>query len=764
MSSLNYFIPLFIFVALTTSVEAFSGAGAGTSLSPYQITTCVQLQEMENALGASYQLQNHIECLGSATWNPGPPDIPFTGFDPIGIANSPFNGTFNGQNFEIRDLFIERADDSGGFSIGLDEEYVGLFGFAENATLQNVVLVNTYVKGYQFVGGLVGFMLRGTINNVKVNEAVVVDVGNDCDPKRCIWARHGVSGGGIVGAASSTAVTNVVVGGAVKGSGTIIGGIAGLSSASTYNYATSTARVDGGEDIGGLIGRMIGGSLTNAVATGNVVGVSDIGKIGDKIGGAIGFASDDAEILNVNASGDVTGKNRIGGLIGYLDASGVNNGQASGAVSGEDFIGGIVGESLGDSVFDNSRASGAVSGTGSVIGGFAGSLDNSRVEDSFALGNVSGQFRIGGFVGEISCGTRIDRSYASGNVSGTSYVGGFGNSSACGGSGPNILNQLFASGSATATSENAGGFLGGGDETIITDAYAVGNAAGNELVGGFVGFSINSTSTNVYARGAVTSPGLSVGGLVGSVNSNFTVVNSFWDTNASGQPTSPFGIGLATGPLNTLTTFTNASWDFTTIWGINEINNNRYPFLRAIQNFVHGATTPPPVVAEAPRSSSGGGSRPKSTTQVVEAVTTIPSSSNSAGSIAASVRELVLKNRSLFEAATKAGITLPTLITDILASGNATTAITTAVIPVRDLFRGMSGEDVRALQVLLINHNTGPKALELKRVTATGFFINYTEEALIEYQTKYGIVPATGYFGPASRAQIKAVGLPGLWW
>jgi len=85
-------------------------------------------------------------------------------------------------------------------------------------------------------------------------------------------------------------------------------------------------------------------------------------------------------------------------------------------------------------------------------------------------------------------------------------------------------------------------------------------------------------------------------------------------------------------------------------------------------------------------------------------------------------------------------------------------------LEVRDLYRGLRGEDVRALQVLLINHNAGPKALELQRVTATGFFVGYTEEALIEYQEQYKITPATGYFGSSTRAHMKEIGLSGLWW
>ena len=103
------------------------------------------------------------------------------------------------------------------------------------------------------------------------------------------------------------------------------------------------------------------------------------------------------------------------------------------------------------------------------------------------------------------------------------------------------------------------------------------------------------------------------------------------------------------------------------------------------------------------------------------------------------------------------------MITDILNRA-VQPVVDVSGLTVRDLYRGLSGEDVKALQVLLINHNAGPKAVALGNITATGLFVNYTEEALIEYQLKYGITPATGYWGPATRAQMKAAGLPGLWW
>jgi peptidoglycan hydrolase-like protein with peptidoglycan-binding domain len=84
--------------------------------------------------------------------------------------------------------------------------------------------------------------------------------------------------------------------------------------------------------------------------------------------------------------------------------------------------------------------------------------------------------------------------------------------------------------------------------------------------------------------------------------------------------------------------------------------------------------------------------------------------------------------------------------------------------PVRDLFIGMSGNDVRLLQELLINVDTGPAAAELARVGATAYFGTYTKNALGEYQQMNDIVPFSGYFGPITRTQIEQSRVADLWW
>jgi hypothetical protein len=113
------------------------------------------LDAIRDNMGGSYVLMNDLDsttfgydALASPTANAG------KGWDPLGHAYfdgeqwvySWFDGTFDGQGFEIRDLFINR----------FDENYVGLFGLGREGTIKDVGVVNAYVTGESSVGGLVG--------------------------------------------------------------------------------------------------------------------------------------------------------------------------------------------------------------------------------------------------------------------------------------------------------------------------------------------------------------------------------------------------------------------------------------------------------------------------------------------------------------------------------------------------------------------------------------------------------------------------------
>ena len=69
---------------------------------------------------------NDIDCPETVSWNGG------AGFEPIGgpFFGPGFSGTFDGQNYTIKNLFIRREGQSG----------VGLFGRVIDAEIKNVGL------------------------------------------------------------------------------------------------------------------------------------------------------------------------------------------------------------------------------------------------------------------------------------------------------------------------------------------------------------------------------------------------------------------------------------------------------------------------------------------------------------------------------------------------------------------------------------------------------------------------------------------------
>lgn len=84
---------------------------------------------------------------------------------------------------------------------------------------------------------------------------------------------------------------------------------------------------------------------------------------------------------------------------------------------------------------------------------------------------------------------------------------------------------------------------------------------------------------------------------------------------------------------------------------------------------------------------------------------------------------------------------------------------------VRDLELGMEGEDVRMLQQLL---NANGFLLAQSGAGAPGsettYFGSLTQAAVSAYQGKHGVLPSVGYFGPLTRASMKATGVSGVWW
>jgi hypothetical protein len=95
----------------------------------------------------------------------------------------------------------------------------------------------------------------------------------------------------------------------------------------------------------------------------------------------------------------------------------------------------------------------------------------------------------------------------------------------------------------------------------------------------------------------------------------------------------------------------------------------------------------------------------------------------------------------------------------LLAEANGTTTSTTSFVFTRNLYFGITGNDVKQLQQFLISQNSGPAAQKLAANGTTKYFGILTKAALIEFQKKVGITPDSGFFGPITRKYINNLGL-----
>ena len=113
----------------------------------------------------------------------------------------------------------------------------------------------------------------------------------------------------------------------------------------------------------------------------------------------------------------------------------------------------------------------------------------------------------------------------------------------------------------------------------VTNCYSSGMVSGAWHGGGLVGFNRGTIATS-YSASKVSGTE-SMGGLLavaGGLPGMSVVLDSFWDTQTSGQTASAGGTGKTTAEMKMAKTFLDAGWDFVgetvsgteDTWGINE--------------------------------------------------------------------------------------------------------------------------------------------------------------------------------------------------
>jgi hypothetical protein len=438
----HVFITSVFLLNLTSGANAQFAGGDGTLANPYQISNVTQLQAMRDHLNSHFILINNIDATETAQWNDG------AGFEPIGRTQPSlvtFNGSFNGDGFIINRLTINRLVDN-----------VGLFGVMFG-NISNVGLENVSIRGLNNTGALAANRGNGTITN---------------------------------------------------------------------SYSTGT--VTGSNNTGGLVGR--GGNLP---------------------------------IIDSHSTCAVQGNVGVGGLSGT--GSSITNSHATGNVTGFDYVGGLIGEVTQNAgTIADSYATGSVTATGSngAAGGLVGRVQSGLVLRSHATGDVTGSNIVGGLIGLNQAA--ISQSFASGKVI-------------------NTVNNINA---------RLGGLVGYNDKGRINDSYATGDIEFiSGTAGGLVGLSGDQQRGKIihtYSTGRLTGGNnvLLVGGLIGSSQQD-TIRSSYWNTQSGGVQlgigTSSASFGAATGLTTTQMQLKSSfqNWDFSTVWDIDE--GNGFPFLRGNQ-------------------------------------------------------------------------------------------------------------------------------------------------------------------------------------
>ena len=145
----------------------------------------------------------------------------------------------------------------------------------------------------------------------------------------------------------------------------------------------------------GLFGIIEKGSVKN-------LGLKDVNITGRNMIGSIAGFIDKSNISNCYSIGVVNGYKNIGGLLGIIWTSNINNSYSAVTVNGYEYIGGVAGLADHKTKINNCYSTGSVNGK-SEVGGMTGMLDEASViSNCYSVGIISGNINVGGITGWIA--------------------------------------------------------------------------------------------------------------------------------------------------------------------------------------------------------------------------------------------------------------------------------------------------------------------------------------------------------------------------
>ena len=303
-------------VSIVTPVIPTSVAGSGTLADPYQI----------GSLGDLYWISQTDSIWNDNLYFAQTADIDASdtkygdggnGFSPIGNNTTGFRGHYNGKGHIISGLYINRPS----------TDYVGLFGYTSQATIDSLGLKNISFTGHFYTGGLSGRAVNTIISNC-------YSMGN-LDGNN--------STGGLAGAAAANlTISNCYTTCNIKGE-VSVGGLLGRISENSVimvNNSFCTGKVQASSMGAGLFGEITGTLTAENCYSSCSVNVSYF-----YAGGLAGYIQSETNFSNCYNTGKIVSSQYSGGLFGHNSKGTVSNFYSTGQVEGLT-SGGLIGSSL----------------------------------------------------------------------------------------------------------------------------------------------------------------------------------------------------------------------------------------------------------------------------------------------------------------------------------------------------------------------------------------------------------------------------------
>lgn len=276
------------------------------------------------------------------------------GFIPIGSTNSTycFSGTFEGNGYEIKNIYVSNS---------VYYTYVGLFGYAKDAKINNLTIsgiINNTYNNATCIGGIVAqaentrisncnneinlFNSR-TNNNIQQYIGGVVGYSIDSDILLCknkgrIFAEYGEYIGGIVGKIEDGIIENCINMGNYSGnSGRYMAGIAGSSKNSKINRCSNIGNGSSTSTISaGIVEESYNSLILNCYNAGS--------QTSPVSSGIVNYIYDNTSVINCYNVGTIEGSAYTAGISSNANSGNVYNCYNTGKILGgqDKYTGGLI--------------------------------------------------------------------------------------------------------------------------------------------------------------------------------------------------------------------------------------------------------------------------------------------------------------------------------------------------------------------------------------------------------------------------------------